>query len=479
MDKLQPKGFWSYARGDDKHLDSQLTQLRSRVAGEISHLLGREVDMFQDIYDIRTGDDWAEKLRAEVTGASFLVPILTPRYFERDWCREEVMTFIQLAKDAKQKPMIFPIYFTRDRPTERGDLCDVRKAVARYNYFDYRALRFEDNPVRIAKAVNEFAEDVVDALEGGVPPMAVKPAKPSRKQSAKASEATDAPAQSEFTPDTPKLPTLVVDQWPGRGDHTTIGAAIKAAEPGSRILVKPGTYEENLVLDKVLELIGDGSADDIGVSVTSGNTIKVTAPLGRVKNIRFLRNEGGGTHVAALITSGRFGFADCIFTSKSASCVEVIGAGTAPSFTRCRFEDSIGGGLKVREQAMPKLEDCEFLRNEFSGIDIKTGADPKLRRCVFSHNKASGAYVYEAGRGHFEECEFSHNTIDGVTTKGGSAPILITCELTDNWAYGFRTLEKIDVGTLENCHLSGNKRGNWDLAKGSEANVIRRDNTEG
>ena len=43
-----------------------------------------------------------------------------------------------------------------------------------------------------------------------------------------------------------------------RGDFATVGAAIKAAKPGDRILVRPGLYEEGLVVDKPLEILGDG-----------------------------------------------------------------------------------------------------------------------------------------------------------------------------------------------------------------------------
>ena len=71
---MVPKGPWCYARGDDDHLDNLLSRLRGRVAGEISMLLGEDVWMFQDIFDIPTGDDWEAKLRAELTDASFMIP---------------------------------------------------------------------------------------------------------------------------------------------------------------------------------------------------------------------------------------------------------------------------------------------------------------------------------------------------------------------------------------------------------------------
>ena len=81
---LKAKGFWSYARGDNDHLENQLTELRQRIAGEVSMLLGTDISMFQDVYDLRTGDLWKETLRGAVSSATFLVPVLTPRYYTRE-----------------------------------------------------------------------------------------------------------------------------------------------------------------------------------------------------------------------------------------------------------------------------------------------------------------------------------------------------------------------------------------------------------
>ena len=123
---MSPKGFWSYARGDDDHLDGVLTELRGRIAGEVSMLLGHDVGIFQDIHDLRTGDLWEEKLRAAVSNASFLIPVLMPRFFNRDWCREEVLTYLRVCKEAGLEPRIFPIRFVE---WDDDDGCEVRAAV--------------------------------------------------------------------------------------------------------------------------------------------------------------------------------------------------------------------------------------------------------------------------------------------------------------------------------------------------------------
>lgn len=484
---MTPKGFWSYARGDDAHLDSLLTKLRGRIAGEISMLLGREIDMFQDIYDIRTGDDWEAKLKAEITAASFMTPVLTPRYFERPWCREELLTFLRLADEAGHAPLIFPIYFVADRKYDRGEHCEVREAVSKYQFFDYRPLRFESDPTKLDRAVHEFASDVVDrleALEAGVPREAVvvkpKPApklEPLVVPEGLKSELTS-PLLSATPSLTPELPTLTVDPWPGRGDFETIGEAILASERGGRVVIRPGTYDEKLTLDKPLELIGDGAREDVVVSVSKGEAMVATATIARVQNMTFRCNAVDGIFGGISVTGGKAAFSDCVFSSQSGSAVYVYGSDAAPKFARCLFHGSGQCGAVVYDYSRPVFEDCEMIDNDFHGVEIFQGADPVLRRCVLRGNKHSAIFVYIDGRGLFEGCTVSENGRNGIASFSGGKPDVRNCTISNNGHWGVRTGGADSGGRFEGNVFSGNKDGAWNLAEGSEKNVIWRDNRE-
>lgn len=516
---MKPKGFWSYARGDDDHLDEVLTSLREKIEGEISMLLGHDVDIFQDIEDLRAGDLWAETLKGSLTQATFFIPVLTPRFFNRSWCRDETLTFLREAEAQGVVPLVFPIRFVE---YDADEDCEVRAALSTFQHMDFRNWRFESDPTKRARLLNDFGRDVKSKLK--LPP---KPAPKAAAKPAKSSEPTKeiAEAQETFKPaPKPVVQELVVDPWPGRGDFDTIDAAIKAAEPGARILIREGTYTENLVLDKPLELIGEGAADAVLVGVDKDHAMKVTAPMGLVRNMRFLRGEGEGNKVAVWVTAGRCQFEDCSFTSHALSAVAVEGLGTAPQFLRCRFLGSKEAGAHVFDQATPRFDDCvlrdnglhglavqeradpvvqrcvmsdnmynglhcyecgrgqfgdcEMSTNGTYGVQIKKEADPDLQGCLLKENRQTGVFCYEDGRGRFTDCEMASNGFDGVATAEGGALRLRACRLLDNHAWGFVAVDAYGGGTVENCEFRGNNRGAWHFANGSEGNVIRRNNIE-
>jgi parallel beta-helix repeat protein len=61
--------------------------------------------------------------------------------------------------------------------------------------------------------------------------------------------------------------TIVVDQS-GGGDYTTITEAVAVAEDGDTILVRPGTYDESIVLTRDITIRGDGDRDAIVVELS-------------------------------------------------------------------------------------------------------------------------------------------------------------------------------------------------------------------
>lgn len=58
-------------------------------------------------------------------------------------------------------------------------------------------------------------------------------------------------------------PATIVVAQDGSGDFETITDALAAAEDGDTVLVKPGTYEESVLIDKDITLKGDGAEGEV------------------------------------------------------------------------------------------------------------------------------------------------------------------------------------------------------------------------
>lgn len=74
---------------------------------------------------------------------------------------------------------------------------------------------------------------------------------------------------------------------------STIEAAIKAASDGDTIKVLSGTYHENIVVDKKIGLIGEGSAKTIIVGDGSDDVISVSSPWANISALRVTTNNIG------------------------------------------------------------------------------------------------------------------------------------------------------------------------------------------
>jgi len=202
-------------------------------------------------------------------------------------------------------------------------------------------------------------------------------------------------------------PTYVVDAF-HRGDYSDLTGALKAANPGDRILVRPGLYQEGIVIDKPVEIIGDGPLDEVVVEASGSDVVLFRAGMGRIANLT-LRQAGGGRWHCINITQGRLDVEGCDITSQSRTCV-VIHGGADPRLRRNRIHDGKAAGVYVYEDGQGTLEDNEIFSNAHAGVTIKEGGNPTLRRNRISRNGYEAIWVFDGGQGLFEDNDLRGNT---------------------------------------------------------------------
>ena len=434
---LPPLGFMSYVHLDDEHENGRITQLRERLSAEVRLQTGDEFPIFQDRSDIRWGENWQRRIENSLDSTSFLVPIVTPGFFSSEACRAEVLRFLEREKELRRDDLILPIYYAEcpvlsDEDSTKND--PVATAIAAHQYMDWRDLRFEPfaSP-SVGRAIAAMAAQIKLAIPGAPLPKERMPAPPTgrSRSAAVASSQREASAQETASPiRTTDPPTRYVDAM-HRGDHASIAAAISAASPGDRIIVRPGLYEESLVIDKALEIIGEGPSGDVVLKGTADtSTIAFRANMGRIANITIRQPPGEKTRYAVSIEQGRLDLEQCDISSDNAAAVAIRG-GSDPRVRRNRIHDGKQGGVYVNENGQGLLEDNEIFGNALAGVEIKEGGNPTLRRNRITENGHEAVWISDGGGGTF----------------------------IDN-------------------DLRGNRRGAWDIADGCEPLVQRRGNID-
>ena len=473
----QSAAFMTYVRFVDQHDDGQLTQFRERLSAEVQVQTGEEFLIFQDRNDIAWGQNWKARIDEALDVVTLLIPIITPSFFLSPACREELTRFLAHERELGRQDLILPVYYVStpelDDP-ERREADELARLLASRQFVDWRELRFEPftSPV-VRKRLAQLASRMRDTFWQQPP---AQPAPPSGSRQATTTQVAGAKASTIEPAAKTEPPTNVVDAYE-RGDFATIGAAIEAARPGDRILVRPGLYEEGLVVDKPLEILGDGPVEDIAVQARDASVLLFKANIGRVANLT-LRQVGGEEDCFGVdIIQGRLELEGCDISSHSLACV-AIRNGADPRLRRNRIHSSKdGSGVFVYDTGLGTLEDNDIAGNDLHGVEVESGGNPTLRRNQIHDNKQSGVYVYNSGLGMLEDNDITANTYAGVAIESGGNPTVRRNRIHDNKQSGVYIHDN-GLGTLEDNDITGNTVGAWDVAKDSEQSVQRSGNRE-
>ncbi|MBV7701009.1 toll/interleukin-1 receptor domain-containing protein [Streptomyces sp. TRM70350] len=162
-----PAGFWSYTHRDDEIEEGRIRRLASKIANEFEGITADEFDVFIDKKDIRWGDEWRKRIDSALTGSTFFMPIITPRFLKSEECRREILTFIGHAKSLGLQELLLPIlYFDVPQLREPDSSDEVVALIAERQYMDWTKLRLEDeDSPAYRKEVNRLAARLVEIIE--------------------------------------------------------------------------------------------------------------------------------------------------------------------------------------------------------------------------------------------------------------------------------------------------------------------------
>ncbi|HMC32206.1 MAG TPA: right-handed parallel beta-helix repeat-containing protein [Candidatus Angelobacter sp.] len=239
--------------------------------------------------------------------------------------------------------------------------------------------------------------------------------------------------------------------------------------------MRPGFYEEGIIMDKPLEIIGDGAPGEVVIQATGKDGFLFKTSMGRIANLT-LRQAGGGKWYGIDIAQGRLEVEDCDITSASLSCVAVHG-GADPRLRRNLIHNGKSTGVYVYENGQGTFEDNDIFSNASAGVAVRSGGNPTLRRNRIHDGKQSGVYVCENGQGTFEDNDIFSNALPGVEVKSGGNPTMRGNRINKN-GYEAIWIREQGKGTYEKNDLKENVRGAWDISKDAVKDVKRSGNIE-
>lgn len=188
--------------------------------------------------------------------------------------------------------------------------------------------------------------------------------------------------------------TLTVDPS-GSGDHTTITAAVGSASSGDTIIVKPGTYNEDIIVStNNLTIMSESDDPDntiVQATATSNDVFKITSDNVTLKGVKLTKGKNG------------------VLLDTVNNCI---------------------------------ISNCVASQGTSSGINVYFSDD-----CKIINNKATSNTVYGISVGYSDYCNVSGNTVFDNNDHGIIVSGAMYTKIDDNIIYnnGLTALHQIGI----------------------------------
>lgn len=215
--------------------------------------------------------------------------------------------------------------------------------------------------------------------------------------------------------------------------NPSIQAAISYGSEGQTIHVGPGFYNENITIDKRLDVIGSGSGSDPAsssiLSQSAAQTSDVTAGVvqlaasGTASNPLTLRDIRISASGMAGISVGKFPMATGI--SVSHVLLENVAVSGSSRSNPCSEQErglyvdltSSLSNLRVNNCSFNNLDYGWYLQKQVSG-DASTVSNLQVSGTEFRDNSIKGLYAEKLSNTQFEGCRIINNGDQAWTTNG-------------------------------------------------------------
>lgn len=240
------------------------------------------------------------------------------------------------------------------------------------------------------------------------------------------------------------------------GHFTSIGAALRQIAPGRRLLVHPGLYREDIVIDKPVEIIGAGARDSIIIESAIASCIAMRTSAATVRGLTLRatagRKSAGEGFFAVDAAQGQLILEDCDITSNSLSCVGLYNDATHLTMRQCRIYASADSGVYAFAGAQGTLEECDIYDNTNVNVAVTERAFITLNHCVIRNGQNAGLVAWQGGRALVEECAIFGNRQAGLGLSQDGEAIIRRSRIYNGMNSGV-FVHNGGQATLEECDI--------------------------
>ena len=261
----------------------------------------------------------------------------------------------------------------------------------------------------------------------------------------------------------------------GGGNFRSINEALRKAPPNSRLLVREGLYVESLILDKNIEIIGDGAVERIIIRSPNSSCLLMQTKKAMVRGltVQGRGRQNGHAFFAVAIPDGELILENCHIISDSLSGVAVFGAGANPLIKNCWIHDCADSGFYIFDNASPRIENCDVYQNANVNVAITQGANPAIKSCRIFDGGNGGVVVWGNGAaGTIENCRIYGHRLANVGVREYANPTFRHCEI-----YGGRDtgifVHQNGYGIFEECDIHRNAGAEVGISQNANS-VFRR-----
>lgn len=233
----------------------------------------------------------------------------------------------------------------------------------------------------------------------------------------------------------------------------SINDAIKKAVNGTKITVEPGVYNENIFIDKDVEINGNGSTNEVIIRSNESTTIIMKAKQAVIKGIT-IQQEGTSqkneNYFAVDVPVGTLTLKNCGISSNRRHGVRVHNLNTKSIMKNCQVFNCNGVGIFVTNEGNLEMDNCEVFGNNENGL-LFQNADGKVEECEIYSNSYSNVLVENESAPQINNCKIYNSKQNGIVIKENSRGTIVNCEIYSNLS------SNIGISTRANPKIRGCK----------------------